>query len=710
MSAPEGRRRLLRQGAIAGAAAWSAYAIVENLLLVVLPRLLPQGQSYRELHAGVSASLFVLYPLLGALAGVIAAAALSRLGGASRSAATLTATRLKAAAMIPLALTSGATLLGSSYLAHRLLLSGLAMSLAGAILLALVAASERRLAAWRPLAGPWTVSVLLLGSPWVCDHVGIQPPTAALAGLVFVAAVAGLALFAGRFRRRHPPIAAFETRHATSALALASLVLGGVGATLHEEPKLSAGPPVRVRSGAPRPNVVLITLDTVRADHLSLYGYARDTSPGMRALAARSTVYLRAIAPADMTLATHASIFSGLYPSRHGAHFDRERCPEFCALDESQETLAELLARQGYRTAGVVANYGFLGPFFRLDQGFQFHDARRNRLALAPVEPYTLRQALRALVAPRLSAEFSERVYRRASEITDQAIRQVERLRSEGAPFFLFLNFMDAHEPYMPPPPYDRLFPGKDPAFRREDRQELEKRVLRRVATATPRQLAHLASQYDGGIAYIDSELTRFLHHLEATGLFEDALVVVTADHGEAFGDHQLFGHDISVYQEGIRVPLLVRFPRQLRGEAVATLTSLTDLFPTILEEAGVPIPPGIDGRSLLGAPADPDREMLSETFGNALAGRWQPRLGSATRAIFEGDLKLIVPTVGSREAYDLAGDPGEARNLYRAEARWRDLEQHLDRWLREAALSGGGGGPALDAETAATLRSLGYL
>jgi len=340
------------------------------------------------------------------------------------------------------------------------------------------------------------------------------------------------------------------------------------------------------------------------------------------------------------------------------------------------------LAQEGYATAAFVANTGYLPPRLGLARGFDTYENQRPERGV------------------QISADALAWLDARAKAKTSDAAR----------PFFLFLNYMDAHEPYMPPPPYDRLFPGRDPAFRREDRQKLEKRVLRGAATVTPRQLAHLTSQYDGGIAYIDSELTRFLHHLEATGLFEEALVIVTADHGEAFGDHHLFGHDISVYQEGVHVPLLVRTPRQPRGATVASLVSLTDLFPTLLEEAGAPIPPGIDGRSLLGAAPDPDREVLSETFGNSLAGRWQPHLGSASRAIYQGDLKLIVPTLGNREAFDLVGDPAETRNLYRSEARWRDLEQHLDRWLREAASSAGGTRRALDAETAAALKALGYL
>jgi len=710
MSASEGHRGLLRQGAIAGAAAWSTYAIVENIALVVLPRLLARSDAYRELHAGVSSLLFVLYPLLGALVGVGAGAVLSRFERARESRAALLRARLEAATMLPLVIAVGGTLLRQGDLALRVRLSGLAMSAACALVLTLAAGWGRRVPALLPLARPATVGVLLVGTPWVCDRVGIRPLGSALAGLAFVAVVVAVARFASLRSTAGAATAAVGPRYSRYLLPLVSLALIAIDATLHTTARLSTGESAAMRSAAQRPDIVLITLDTVRADHLSLYGYSRDTSPGLRELAARSTVYTRAIAPADMTLATHASIFSGLYPSRHGAHYDRDRCPAFCPLASGTDTLAELLSRSGYRTAAVVANYGFLGPFAQLDQGFQYYDSRRNVLPLDQVEPYTLRRTLQDLVAPRLSRELSERISRSAGEIVDQGIRQVDRLRTARPPFFLFLNLMDAHEPYMPPPPFDRLFPGRDAAFRSADHAALKRRVLRGESTVTRGQLAHLTSQYDGSIAYMDAELARFWRHLEATGRFDDALVIVTSDHGEAFGERQLMGHEVSVYEDQVHVPLLVKFPRQRQAATVEQFVSLSDLFPTILEQAGVRTPPAIDGRALLGAPPDPAREVLSETFGNHLLSRWNPRFRRTARAIFAGDLKLIVSTTGSREAYDLAADPAEARNLYRADPRWGELETHLDRWLRAAAQTLAGESHPLDSASEERLRSLGYL
>jgi arylsulfatase A-like enzyme len=201
-----------------------------------------------------------------------------------------------------------------------------------------------------------------------------------------------------------------------------------------------------------RPNVIVVTLDTVRADHLSVYGYSHDTTPNLRAWWRQgATRFTRAYATSDMTLASHASIFTGLLPSEHGAH--RHGARPDTGLRPSADTLALRLHHAGFVTAGIAANAAYLSPRFGFSVGFDYYDARRPRRLTAPSPSYffggTLLYWLLAYAGPDF--QFS---YRSATQITDQTLRLVPTLKATGRPFFLFLNMMDAHTPMVAPPAY----------------------------------------------------------------------------------------------------------------------------------------------------------------------------------------------------------------------------------------------------------------
>jgi arylsulfatase A-like enzyme len=310
-----------------------------------------------------------------------------------------------------------------------------------------------------------------------------------------------------------------------------------------------------------RPDVVLIVLDTVRADHLSLYGYPRDTTPALAALARDAVVYRNAIAPDTWTASSHASLFTGVMPSVHGVRYVGAEHSEdgVHALGDGFPVLAERLAGAGWRTGAFIGNDGFLDPVFGLNRGFE----RYQHKGMLPAGN------LIATVVPWLQ-------------------------RRQGRAVFLFMNVMDAHEPYAALPPYDRMFPGHADGV---PAKPVPGRAPDAVTTA------HWISQYDGEIRYVDDRLGELFSALRAAGRYDGALIVVTADHGELFGEHGRWGHGGAPVRELVHVPLVVKYPGNVRRGVEEPPVSLVDVPSTILALLGLP-PLAAEQRSL-DAPRD---------------------------------------------------------------------------------------------------------
>ncbi len=380
-------------------------------------------------------------------------------------------------------------------------------------------------------------------------------------------------------------------------------------------------------------------------------------------------------------------------------------------LRESHTTLAEVLAQHGYETAAVVANAAFLSTAFGLSQGFAHYDQRLPVYPLAKVPQfYSVRSLVRkALMRFAQPADY-DRVVRRAGEINDAAFEHLARLQAAGRPFFLFLNFMDAHALYLPPAPYDRKFGAPDAQFTRWHYYQLVDRV-RHGAKLNRERRDQLMSQYDGGIAYLDSELGRLFDRLKAMGLYENTLIVVTSDHGEAFGEHDLMEHGVSTHGDQVHVPWIMRYPggaaNQIKQSDDA---SSVDLLPTVLDVAGYDMPTNVEGVSLRKAPSAP-RPVFAESY-----PKWQwtdvARFRRVERAVVVGKWKLITSTSGGCELYDLPADPLESQNLCGTEAAVaRGLTALVKKWTGPAEATGParpGSGP--DRNTIETLKSLGYV
>ncbi len=471
-------------------------------------------------------------------------------------------------------------------------------------------------------------------------------------GLLLAVVVRGLA------QERAPAGPAWSAAAALGLLALVASLLA---------PSLLRPPPPA------GPDIVLVVLDTVRASSLSLYGHDRPTSPGLERLAAESVVFDQARAPAPWTLPSHASMFTGLAPHEHGAtHAHKE-------LDRRHTTLAEHLAEAGYETAAFVAN-PTAGRGLGLGQGFEF-----MREFWDEPQPDAGARAINESVQGWLDHEDPDR------------------------PHFLFLNYFEAHAPYEPPSEHERLFlPDELPI-------EARSRAFTYVEwfggqAVTPQQLRVAEALYEAEIHYLDQRLSELVEHLRQTGRLERTLLLVTSDHGEHFGEQGRVGHQFSLHEPVLAVPLLARPPGGVRGERRADPVSLTDLFPTLLEAAGQ-LPQG--GRTLLG----PHRgqEHLAEyrrplPYLQRLREAWPDldlgALDADLRSVQQGPIKLILQG-DAPVLYDLAADPKESRPLppdhpLAATLLERAIELPSPEVTRSAS--------PLDRSTREALEALGYL
>ncbi|MBM3985236.1 MAG: sulfatase, partial [Planctomycetes bacterium] len=319
-----------------------------------------------------------------------------------------------------------------------------------------------------------------------------------------------------------------------------------------------------------RPDVLLIVVDTLRADHLSAWGYARPTSPRLDALAADALRFTHAQTPRAKTLPAVASLLTGLYPHDHGVRDNATRIPDDVPL------LAEALAGAGYRTAAVVGNFVLQDVRSGLARGFDRWDDSLPDLDGVPPDG-----------VPQ----------RRATSLTDAALAELQDLTAGNQPWLLYLHYMDPHGLYDPPPEH-RLFDGAPPEPLPEPGPPgaLHQRRLAEFNVPPDCRLpdgridvAAVRARYDGEIRYADAQIGRVLDALAAAGRLDDTLVVVVSDHGEALGGHDYwFEHGFYAYEDTCRVPLLVRGPGLRRGTCEADV-SLVDLAPTMLDLLGLP-------------------------------------------------------------------------------------------------------------------------
>jgi arylsulfatase A-like enzyme len=456
---------------------------------------------------------------------------------------------------------------------------------------------------------------------------------------------------------------------AACACLLAWLVAAGCGPSGEPAPAGgTASGSGHAREPVPPPHhVLLVSIDTLRADHVGSYGYAKPTTPHLDALAAEAIVFENASTTAPWTLPAHASLLTGLYPSHHGAREERD------SLSPDVTTLAGALRSRGFATASVV-NVVFASAYFGLDRDFDTHVLVGN----------------------------NERPRGTAREVTR---RGLEWLDAQGErQTFLFLHYFDAHSDYTAVSRFREPFPSQPGRLRGRTRElyALNAGAIR----AEPRDVDHLVSLYDAGVRQLDHDLGALFDALRERGRLADTLLVVTADHGEEFGEHGNFSHGRH-YQELLRVPLIVRLPGGASGGArIAEPVSLVDVAPTVLAAVGADSDAATDGVDL----APLWRGASAAGAGRRIFAQTGPFMGDAFRSVREGEFKLILDRrTGRRELYHLADDPGEGTDVA---AEHPEVADRLAGAIAELEATALGATPAvdLDADAAARLRELGYL
>jgi arylsulfatase A-like enzyme len=367
-------------------------------------------------------------------------------------------------------------------------------------------------------------------------------------------------------------------------------------------------------------------------------------------------------------------------------------------------TLAEDLRARGYRTGGVVANAGFLGEWTGLARGFEYYDSgEKGRFFGYP--PLVLGLAHRWWPAMERGLRLSNKPP--ADQITDAAIGWLEAVR--GQPFFLFLNYLDAHDPYQPPPPFDVHFTPPAGSIHVENVRDLANALDRGRHQLLPQEREFLLSQYDREIAFADQELGRLLDWMDSARLLDDSLVIVTADHGEFFGEHGFLLHLRTLYEQMLQVPLVIKLPRQRQGREIGRRSSLQQMRELIGRVIDTPNSDPAFFQGLIDQDAPIEAEAW--TF-NTLHRRNPTRYSSrASRAIYRGSLKLIQTDDGRDELFDLDADPHEERNLL-VEDRARAIPLVLDmtRLLPPLQVEARRKSPVVDRDAQERLRALGYV
>jgi len=479
---------------------------------------------------------------------------------------------------------------------------------------------------------------------------------------------------------------------AIAVIAVCGGALYGVAYVRGEHPLGPVMRPLAVtKTPAPgSPNVVIIVVDTMRASHTSLYGYKYPTTPNLKELAADSRFFPNAVTVDSCTLPAHSSMFTGMLPREHGAHASgmvstvtMERARDYIApLDPSRTTLATYLARGGYNTAGIVSNYARLCRQLGLSQGFSYYyDLPRFLLfspGLAPAYKYAMEQVDTLFGCNGWLVKGTWH----AEDVTSKAESWV-RDNADGTPFFLFLNYMEAHHPYSAPGPYSRM-DGEgiayNPVMRLTPWLSFIRQYQRTGKGLDDNLLRQIENQYDGGIAYADHWMGELIRNLKANGLYDNTLIIVTSDHGEFFGEHGMLTHSVEIYEEGVEIPIIVKYPHSAHGgEVRRERVSIMDIFATVLDVTGQPIPPVTS--QPLGKVTHP---IMVENYNQGvMALRSNKPQKRVETVIYDGDYKYIHASTGANELYDLRNDPREASNLVkdRPEISGR-LEKATTDWL----------------------------
>jgi len=378
-------------------------------------------------------------------------------------------------------------------------------------------------------------------------------------------------------------------------------------------------------------NVIVLMVDTLRADHLGYHGYERATSPNLDRFAARGAAFRANYSQSSRTGPSVASLFTGLHVRSHGVINPLAQWDGKGVLDEPHLTLAEILAAEGYTCRAIVANPNVYKQF-GFGQGFDEY--------------------------------FHADLFTTAPEINDLSSRWIDELTKGPKPFFLYLHYMEPHSPYTAPPPSNRLFADKGYSGPITGEHRQIDAILAGALGVNENDRAHLAALYDQEIASWDLSFGRFMRFLESRGVLDNTVVVVVADHGEEFFDHGGVLHGYTLYNEQLHVPLVIAAPGRSGGRTVDSVTRNIDVLPTLLDLVDLDLPDHVQGQSLvplMDGRAAEDRFVFSQTQIRAV----KMVKCSSFQAKGWKLIETFEPKGAPLQLFNVADDPGEMKNLY---------------------------------------------
>jgi len=459
-------------------------------------------------------------------------------------------------------------------------------------------------------------------------------PRLRLAPLAVLLACAGLASVIARTVAAGPD--RFQSLVRRSALPIAGLVVGSIVLGVWHLPSVTERRTLAglASPGDGLPNIILIILDTVRAKSLSLYGYDKPTSPNLERWASAGVTFEQAFSTAPWTLPAHASLFTGRWAHEHSAGHGT-------VLDDTYETLAERLGGLGYHTAGFTANRTNAAAAAGLARGFARYEDYVIGWGPFLTRSFVTRTLLRFL-------PFDKSEWRLAGKNAEQNTNDVLRWlpQERDRPLFVFVNYFDAHDPYPAPSQYRDRFPSDIAPFAWQGPEGINE------ATA-----AGLRAQYDAAISYVDDEVDRFLKELEGQGVLDNAIVVISSDHGEAMGEHGLIYHGNHLYTPVIQVPLVLWAPGRVPdGHRLQGPVSIRDIGATLLNLA-TGADQDFSGHSLVSQWEDPTTPVTGTAVVAEMGPSWQtPWLDGILRSVISGEHQYMRYPEGKEELYQATG------------------------------------------------------
>jgi arylsulfatase A-like enzyme len=435
--------------------------------------------------------------------------------------------------------------------------------------------------------------------------------------------------------------------------------------------------------------VLLITIDTLRADRIGAYGLRTAQTPTIDRLAREGVRFDRAICQLPQTNASHAALLTGLYPSTNGVKIHMVD-----KLRPNVQTMASVFLDGGYRTGGIYSWVSLDPQFCGLNRGFQTYDGYVLNRSLMFSNPNLEQLAalyrqlkdqvpiVKTADAALNSSKDIEKSIDGRADVTNAAVFSWLDAHADGGPFFLWVHYFDPHYPYSPPKGYDRVF-GSRYTGRIDGSIDTIDGIDNGTIAVTDADRARLEELYQGEIAYADAQIGLLFSELGRRGLFDDTIIALTGDHGESFGEHGDWTHGLKVFETEIRVPLLMRYPSRVpAGVTVASPVQLVDVMPTLLELTGIRAAQPLQGTSLLPLVTGPDQhrptvaftELADEAFVSMLTPDWKLIRNNAN-----GELQL----------YRLSNDEGELNNLIKTEPRVaQELGAQLQQLMKLSGVS----------------------